>query len=214
MAEQAQRIAIRSIAPENVNHTIDKRELYPLIAQLVNQRLNIYSMDADVIGDISIPACAVASYELPVIEDAGKYYSEIPVMPIRLPRDMGVWSVTPINGELDMIPVMPSLLSVLGGTEEIELEGNIGYVVSGGRIKYLKKPEIGTDDVEAVVVQLLVYPIDAKNPNSTVPIYADLEAEIVMEAAKIITAAGSAPDMQMARDTPAVQAAPDQTSQQ
>jgi len=198
IAEQVQRIYASSVAGENVSPDIEKREIYPLIIQLVNRELNAYDMRSKSYGDIHIPSCIMVTYDnLSVSSDAHGKYTEMPAYPIRLPRDMGVWSVIPASGGNPYIYVHSGLMNLLANLPEASLEGNVGYSVEGMRIVY---HEYGGQVGTAVRVQLLVADYTTMQPDDPLPIFSDLESVIVLKAVETLKTGGLRPDWQREKD--------------
>ncbi|RLD00730.1 MAG: hypothetical protein DRI46_06620 [Chloroflexi bacterium] len=202
ISEQIQRIYVSSVDSENVSPMIDRREIYPLVIQLVNTELGAAHLKSRRLGEISIPACIMATYSnLPVVTADAIKYVELPVHPIRLSRDMGIWDVTPVNSSwgAGYISVPSGMIKLLGGLEESFLEGTVGYVYEGGKIRFV---EFGATVADNVDVQLLVADYSEMLPTTILPLYADLEVLIIAKAVELLKTGGLRPNWQRRDELP------------
>jgi hypothetical protein len=202
IAEQIQRIYLASVAMENVEPTLDRREIYPLIIQLVNSELSSSAMAAKRYGDILVPACLMVSYKnIPVDSNGAEKTSTLPAYPIWLPRDMGVWDVKPTGGSWNQsyICVPSGLMKLLGGLDEAVLEGQVGYSVEGDKIVFHEYGDAVTDHVD---IQLLVADYSTADKDTVLPINADVELIIVAKAVELLKTGGIRPPWQKEEDLP------------
>jgi hypothetical protein len=139
IAEQIQRLTKRMSGSDDSNkRVVDRREIKALIVQVANALLKPRAMAAMKMGDISTPPCNLISYDLiPVTSVSGRSTAVIPVYPISLPRDLGVWSVVPKLSGIDMAPYIPITASdwdLLRSYDEGLLENQTGYYVENQNI--------------------------------------------------------------------------------
>ena len=215
ISEQIQRIYVSSISGENVDPSIDRREIYPLVIQLVNRELGAVAMSAKRYGDIQVPSCIMVRYKnISVDVDGSEKYALLPVYPIMLPRDMGVWDVKPSGASWNQsyICVPSGLMKLLGGLDEAVLEGNVGYSPEGDRVVF---HEYGASVADSVDIQLLVADYNSLNANDVLPLNSDLESIIVVKAVEILKTGGLRPDWQRRMDLPSFAGStePQQTKQ-
>jgi len=202
IAEQIQRAYVSSSAGENVDPAIDRRELYPLIIQLVNTELSSASIRNKRYGDIVIPSCILVNYRnINLSVEGSTKYAMLPVYPIMLPRDMGVWDVKSSGASWNQsyICVPSGLMKLLGSLEESALEGQVGYSVEGDRIVF---HEYGEQVGNTVDIQLLVADYSSIDANTVLPLNADIESVIIAKALEMLKFGGIRPDWQRAKDLP------------
>jgi hypothetical protein len=200
MAEQIQRNYLASVESENIDPTIDRREIYPLIVQLLNSKLSSVEMKEKTYGNILIPTCIMATYrDMPVLDDDGRKYVDLPAYPIRLPRDMGVWDIQPSGSgwKVSYIPTAPAMMKILGDLEESALEGQEGYWIESNRA-YFRNTTVPA----AVDIQLLVADYTTMSPSDYLPVYSNLEAEILVDAVQILKGGGLRLPWQKVKDLP------------
>lgn len=136
ITEQIQKLHRRASGSDNASKFIvDRREIRPLVVQVANTLLQAKAMGPIQIGDLSTPPCTIISYDLiPVTIVSGRSTAALPVYPLPLPRDIGVWSVLPKNSGIDGLPYIPITAAdwdLLRGLDEGLLEGQTGYYVEG-----------------------------------------------------------------------------------
>lgn len=136
IAEQIQRLHKRATGSDDATKfVIDRREIKPLIVQVANTLLQAKAKGPIDLGDISTPPSTIISYNnIPVTIADGRSTAALPVYPLPLIRDIGVWSVIPRISSIDGVPYIPITASdwdLLRGLDEGLLEGQVGYYVEG-----------------------------------------------------------------------------------
>lgn len=176
ISEQAQRIYARGLHSDDVSPTIDLREIYLLVEQAVNQVLKIQSYEPAGIKGLNIPKCSIATYENIAVTDTASYsYAAIPVVPIHLPMDMGVWEVCPQDDILNpFIPLVGAEAAVMYGTNASYLEQQDGYRVEG--MKVIFKSVIADSEV---IMKLLVNDVATLGTAAVLPLTADQELTVL-----------------------------------
>ncbi len=139
LTEQIQRLVRRVSGSDDPNKlVVNKQEIRALIVQVANTLLQPKAMASIKLGDISTPPCNQISYDsIPVTSAGGRNTAALPVYPLALPRDMGVWSVVPKRSGVDQLPLIPITASdwdLLRGLDEGLLENQTGYYVEGQSI--------------------------------------------------------------------------------
>lgn len=182
LAEQIQRNYKRAIGSDDTpKDVIDRRELFHLINQAANEVLGL-SMQAGVkTGNISIPSSFIATYSnRDILVENGRYYALMPVYPIMLPRDMGVWSVVPQTAGIDMTPFIPicqddwDILTTTDINDEGMLEGYVAYYPEGRKVFFTKNP-----NVTKVKMKLLISDPSMIGDNDPYPLTPEMESEVV-----------------------------------
>lgn len=208
ITEEIQRIYRRALgSDENVNFVIDRREIKPIVDQVVNELLSITIQNGISNGGLSIPSCAIATYGFRnVLQEDGRWKADIDVHPINLPRNMGVWHVcsqtcvnpgdeTPIyEDEEPMIPISSDDWDLLRATELHDsglFEDQIGYYVEGLKIYFTSAPPttnygLLSQTGRFVKVKLLISSSDIYGDNTTYPVPADMVSTVVNRVLDIL----------------------------
>lgn len=192
LAEQVQRIYKRAIGTEeNAKDAIDRREIFPLIHQVTNELIGAAMQEAQKIGGISVPSSIVATYSANSVNiEAGRYYVSIPVHPLMLPRNMGVYSIVPQSGSplIDGTPYIPitqedwDLLSVSDLNDSGMLEGQTAFYVEGRKAFFTKQP------TSLVKIKLLISDPALIGDNDPYPITPEIEVTLINRVVDILKA--------------------------
>lgn len=208
IAEEIQRVYKRALgSDENTKYVIDKRELYPIIAQVANEMLGLSIQSSITAGEINIPSCAIATYSLREASQVdGRWRVDIPFYPINLPRNMGIWHVCsqlctdPVNyvydDQLPMIPIGQDDWDLLRSTSLHDsglFENQIGYYVEGNWIYFTSAPPqttIGSPGSQTthrfVKIKLLISNPDLFGPTSPYPLPPDMISALVNRVLDIL----------------------------
>ena len=184
LSEQVSRLAARFVDRENIKPLADKREMKIYLEQAINELLKAEFMQARRYGEFEIPNCMIITYTgQTVVQDTpnARAYVDLPAIPVHLPKNMGVWSVTKANNPLSAyIPIPMDFLEVMGTTNVSYLEQQIGYYVYGKRIYFNKDITLAANgSVSSVDLKLLVSDFSNFTDTELLPINADMEAMVV-----------------------------------
>lgn len=188
LAEGIQRIYARYADKENIDRSIDSREIKIIIEQAMNRILKAQTFERFRDGYIDIPRCNVIKYTgLTVTADGTRSYTTLPAIPISLPMDMGVWQINPTSAPHSAyIPIAAQDWAVMGvsylngnqtdGINTSYLEQQTGYYVEGKRIYF-------TSDISAVTVDvhLLVSDLSQLGDNDVLPLSPEYELDVIQE---------------------------------
>jgi hypothetical protein len=126
-----------------------------------------------------------------VVQDSAnsRAYVTLPAIPLTLPMDMGIWSVTPNSGAMTpYIPIPAQDMLVFQGTNLGYLEGKIGYYVQGKRIYFTKDITVTANgSVSGVTVNLLVSDFSQLTDNEMLPISPEVESTIIDDVLQTIS---------------------------
>lgn len=169
--EQVQLLYSNYIDKDAFDDAIDVRLIDIMIEQSINANLSVRFLNSMKVGEVQIPTCNIIEYTL--TPSAGVV--TLPVYPIQLPFDIGVWKVSLVSNGIGMVPINAAMSNVYGGTSAGYLEGQTGYVVKGNKIRF-------TTSVTAPVnVELLVSDFSTTSETDPLPISADVEALVVSD---------------------------------
>lgn len=182
ITEQIQRIYARFLYKENTKETIDTREIKLLVGQSINRLLKSQTLERFNDGYIDIPRSSVITYTVSTTTVNGVSELTLPVVPVSLPSDMGVWEVSPINDPFNpYIPIPMMEAQVMQGTHAKYLETLTGFLVDGMTLRFTNI--IGS----TVNVKLLVHDLTQFSENDILPISGDIESSVIEEVLNIIS---------------------------
>ena len=159
ITEEVKKNYARSFDANNPTQTIPDSEVRFYIEQATNELLTTEVRGKMSVGTIDIPHCLIATYtNQAVTTSSGKSTVNLPVTPILLPHDIGVWSVIPEQGsQVAWIPLPTAMWDLLGTLDEGLLENQVGFYVEGRKIQFTKDLSTLTTPVTSVKLKLLVY---------------------------------------------------------
>lgn len=169
--EQVQLLYTQFLDKNGFNDEIDVRLIDVLVEQSINRFLKVQVMNNIKSGNIEIPTCNIIEYTLTPTSNT----VTLPVFPMTLAMDMGVWKVSLVSNGVSMIPINSTMSNVYGGTNASYLEGQTGYTVKGNKIRF-------TTTVSApVAVELLVSDFSTTGETDPLPVSPDIEADVVSD---------------------------------
>lgn len=175
--EQIQLLYTQFLDKNGFNDEIDVRLIDVLVEQSINRFLKVQVVNNIKAGNIEIPTCNIIEYTLTPASNT----ITLPVFPMTLAMDMGVWKVSLISNGVAMIPINSTMSNVYGGTNASYLEGQTGYTVKGNKIKF-------TTTVSApVAVELLVSDFSTTGETDPLPVSPDIEADVVSDVLERIS---------------------------
>lgn len=192
LAEQIQRLYARFLDKNNPSDVIDIREVKLLVNQSLNKVLKLQVAESFKAGMIDVPKCNLMQYSnAAVVQDSAnsRAYVTLPAIPLTLPMDMGIWSVTPNSGAMTpYIPIPAQDMLVFQGTNLGYLEGKVGYYVQGKRIYFTKDITlVANGSVSGVTVNLLVSDFSQLTDNEMLPISPEVESTIIDDVLQTIS---------------------------
>ncbi len=156
--------------PSDVQH----EDVWKALEQLVNSLFKSEQFNVNLPSGETIPmGLMLAEYTVPVSGSE----STLPVPPVNLPRNMGVYHISKTDSPNDpFIPIQTGQFSFVKDQPLInDLLGQIGYEVVGRKIKYTKEPGVSN-----VLMRLVVFDISSYGEDDVLPIPYDME-ELVVE---------------------------------
>lgn len=191
LAEQIQRLYARFLDKNNPSDVIDIREVKLLVNQSLNKVLKLQVADSFKAGLIDVPKCNLIEYSCAVSQDSpnSRSYITLPAIPLTLPMDMGIWSITPTSGVLTpYIPLPAQDVLVFQGANLSYLEGKIGYYLQGKRVYFTKDITLTANgSVSTVKVNLLVSDFSQLSDTDMLPISPEVESTIIDDVLQTIS---------------------------
>ena len=168
------------------NSVIQKEDVVEALSQMINTQFKTQHFAVTLPSGETIPDnLLMADYEAPVVTFGGhKSKCTLPIMPVTLPRNMGVFSVSP-NEDFsnEYIPIQAGQDELLKGQPLIsDLLGEVGYYVKGKEI--ITAQDVTINNVTKLYLRLVIFDIAAYDDYDSLPIPADYETTIVDELVK------------------------------
>lgn len=184
IAEQVSRIYARFVDKENVSDILDLREVRFLVEQSINKVLKIQTSEYFKAGSYEIPRSALITKSCAVVSESpglNRAYVLLPVIPLNLPLDMGIWAITaPSLPFAPYIPLPAQDVIVFQGTNVSYLENQIGYYLQGKKVYFTKDITLTANGtVTSVDVQLLVMDFREFADDEMLPISPEVEADVI-----------------------------------
>jgi hypothetical protein len=191
LSEQVQRIYARFLDKNNPSDVADIREVMLLVNQAINKILKLEVAESFKAGLVDIPKCSLIQYTASVTADAPNNRSSItlPVIPLTLPLDMGIWSISASNAAMTpYIPIPSQDVLVFQGANLSYLEGQIGYYVQGKKVFFTKDITLaGNGSISSVIINILASDFSQFADNDMLPISPEVESAVITEVLNIIS---------------------------
>lgn len=163
------------------NGPVQMPDVYKAIEQKINGLFKLHQFDATLPSGETIPEHAMlATYEDIAVTSVGqKSESILPIMPISLPKNMGIYLVYD-NPDNPFIPLQRGQSALLKSDSLLnDLQGMISYEPKNSKVIYNK--DITTLGITVVTMELCVLEISRYSITDPLPIPADMEGRIVDE---------------------------------
>ena len=174
--------------------SIDLPELKIACGQVINSLLKTEYFSVNVGMRETIPNGSVLGlYEgIEVFTSNGKSQAILPIKPLKLPRNMGVWAIYPkyttssnYDYDKEFIPLQMGQGGLIKSQPLInDLLGQVGYECFGDRIIFTKDIKTLYPDV-VVAMRLAIMDIDQYGDFDTLPLLPEQEWQVIQEVVKI-----------------------------
>ena len=154
LAEQARRLYKGQVGDDV---KVSMKEVMLLVDQAASQSFVSGRVNTELpIGETIPDTTVIVEYEVDVAsggKDARYSTSVLPIYPIRLERQMGVWRIYDKNKIFDDFVPSNGFMSMTRGMQEGYIEGLVLYEVAGNKVRYSKNlPE---KNINKVIMELL-----------------------------------------------------------
>ena len=191
LSEQVQRIYARFLDKNNSSDVIDIREVMLLVNQSINKILKLEVAESFKAGLVDVPKCSLIQYTASVTADApnNRSFITLPVIPLTLPLDMGIWSISASNAAMTpYIPIPSQDVLVFQGANLSYLEGQTGYYVQGKKVFFTKDLTLaGNGSISSVIINILASDFSQFADNDMLPISPEVESAVITEVLNIIS---------------------------
>jgi len=192
ISEQIQRLYARFLDKNNPSDVIDLREVSLLVSQAINKILKLEVAESFKAGLVDIPKCSLIEYTATVVSDSGnsRSYIALPVIPLTLPLNMGIWSIAATNAAMTpYIPIPAQDVLVFQGANLSYLEGQIGYYVQGKKVFFTKDITLSANgSISSVILNILASDFSQLTDTDMLPISPEVESAVITEVLNIISA--------------------------
>lgn len=192
MAEQISDLLEGDTLP--AGSSIDYNTLKVSIGQVINAMLKVEYFSVNLKGGEVIPNGSILGfYEGIEVETSnGKSQCTLPIKPLKLPRNMGVWAIYPkyetnANYEYDkeFIPLQMGQGGLIKSQQLInELMGQVGYEVFGNKVIFTKDIKSIFPDV-TLAMRLAVMDISQYSDYDALPVLPETEWDIITQVFKM-----------------------------
>ena len=167
----------------NDEKEISRDDINLLVGKVINRLLKLEHASVNMgSGDMFPPHTLITQYKISLSGTAGSKYAKLPVMPISLPRNMGVWGVSMSNTEF--IPLQSGQETMINSQDQLQyLENQIGYYVEGGVVRFTKDPSESIVDIKLLIIDPTVL-----GEYDYLAIPAEMEEAVVKEVLTLIGA--------------------------
>jgi hypothetical protein len=173
------------------DNSLSLAEVKLLVGQTLNRLLKIERLQTQTqLGQEFPEHTSVATYtNLTVTQDftTGEYYTTLPVYPISLPNNMGIWHISLLDDvDTPFIPIPSSSMGLLKNLPTGAMQGMTGYEVNGNRITF--KTDYLFSSNEKLLMRLLVVDVDSLTDYNPLPIPPDMEDVVIKEVLTLLGA--------------------------
>jgi len=165
---------------------VEERDIWGRIEQKINAMLKVQQFNMTLPSGESYPEnLSIGTYEgVTVVSSGFKSYATLPVMPISLPRNAGIYQIyDPNNPENAFIPIMRGQSQLLKTDSLLsDMMGQISYEPSGKKINFSK--DLTLMGVSTVTMELVCLDIGLYGQYDMLPIQSDSVSGLVEEIFK------------------------------
>lgn len=186
----------------NDEKEISRDDINLLVSQVINRLLKTEHMAVNMqSGDMFPPHTMVTTYVVDLISNTTSnpyVHAVLPVFPISLPRNMGVWSVTGTNLDTtdsinetstEYIPLQTGQHNLINRQSSLKyLETQVGYWAEGNVINFLSDITESPYNASKVKIQLLVVDPSILGEYDYLQIPIEMEEMVVKEVLTLIGA--------------------------
>lgn len=173
----------------NAGTNLHPMEVRKAIEQSINNLLKVEFFNEILPTGETIPdGCILATYDgIAVVAWNGVSKSTLPAIPVKLPRNMGVFHVGKTTDAFNgFIPMKMGMFSQVSQQRLMsDLFGQYGYELRGKEVIYTKDLTTETPAINSVTMRLIVSDITKFTDYEILPINADMEKMVVEEVVQM-----------------------------
>ena len=172
--------------------TVEIEDIMESVGQYINAHFKQEHLSVNMPSGETIPEGVMLTYYDGLVPVKYKDVSKVtlPVTPVSLPRNMGVFHISRSNDINDgFIPIQNGQLALIKGEKLIsDLLGQVGYTPYGNDVVFSK--DLTTEQGVTIIAGLVVMDISKYGDYDSLPLPADMEATIVQECFKLFAVQG------------------------
>jgi hypothetical protein len=168
-----------------VSMAVQKQDVWKAIEQWINSKFKLKHFQETLPTGETIPeGASLATYTgIAVTSSGDKSVCTLPVMPISLPRNMGVYDINDGNG-YSFIPLQKGQINLLG--QEFlanTLLGQICYEIAGMNVTFSQ--DITLLKMDTVNMDLMVFDMSKYSETDILPLPSDMEQQLLDDLYKM-----------------------------
>lgn len=178
-----------------VAQSVQKQDVYAAIDQWINAKFKLKHFQETLSSGESIPeGASLATYEdITVTNEGQKSIAILPIMPISLPRNLGIYDINDGSG-YSFIPLQRGQIGLLGAEfMQNTLLGQICYDVVGNKVRFSQ--DIKVLGMNTVNMDLMVFDISLYSETDTLPLPKDMENDLVNDLYKMFAPIQATPSL-------------------
>lgn len=187
LAEECQRLLAGG--DPDLASKVHINELKISIAQVANQLLKIDYVSTNLpMGEIIPNGAVLGLYEgVTVTSSGGRSTATLPIKPIKLPRNLGVYSVFDSNDHTcEFIPLQMGQANLIRSQPLINaLLGQTGFEVFGSQVVFTDDIAGAANPVTTVDMRLMILDISQYSDYDPLPILPEMEWQIKQEVVRL-----------------------------
>jgi hypothetical protein len=175
---------------------VDERDIWNSLEDKINAMFKVRHFDTLKSGETMPEHAMIATYESITVTtvDGGRSKATIPVTPISLPKNMGIYNIYSADfPDVFFVPLQRGQRSLLRADDLLnELFGQFSYEPKNKEVYFNK--DLTLYDIDTVTMELCVFDMSQYGVTDTLPIPADyldaLENELVAEFSTVLPESG------------------------
>lgn len=171
---------------------LTRQEIKILVGQSVNKLLKAEHLTVNKRdGDYFPPHSMISTYTITsglATYETSKARVKLPVYPISLPRNIGVWSVSPIgDADQQYIPIQSGQNTLLSSQDVLQyLDNQVGYYVDGQFLIFTNDITASPFNVSQLKVRLLVVDATVLGDYDYLALPADMEDLVIKDVLQFL----------------------------
>jgi len=165
-------------------------EVVELVGQVINKLLKVEHYQAMSDGDIVPNGYVLATYDNVEVTAYKDDFSQVtlPAVPIRLPKNMGVFHIgSTVDPFTSFIPIPSGLYQMVSEEPLIsDVLGQVAYEVFGNKVYFKTNLLEASPAIEEVMIRLVVMDVSALSDYDPLPIPADMETSVITGVLQIL----------------------------
>tara|TARA_R100001369_G_C3324493_1_gene169471 strand:- start:1669 stop:2307 length:639 start_codon:yes stop_codon:yes gene_type:complete len=177
----------------NDEKEISRDDINLLVGQTINRLLKTEHLSVNMqSGELYPPHTLITTYFVDLSSNSSNnpyVHAFLPVFPISLPRNIGVWSVSSPGCQDEYIPLQTGQQSLISSQDQLVfLETQVGYWVEGNVINFLTDITESPYNESKVRIQLLIVDPTIQGEYDYLQIPVEMEDAVVKEVLTLIGA--------------------------